>query len=98
MVLLGAVALLAGAAPAARATTFTVNSTADTADAAVGNGVCADSQSRCTLRAAIQEANFTNASDQIAFGIGTGSQTIAPSSALPTVSKPAVIDGRTQPG
>ncbi|HKP71002.1 MAG TPA: choice-of-anchor Q domain-containing protein [Pyrinomonadaceae bacterium] len=36
---------------------FTVNSTADTFDAAPGNGACADAGGQCTLRAAIAEAN-----------------------------------------
>jgi CSLREA domain-containing protein len=36
---------------------FTVNSTADTADANPGDGLCADSNGQCTLRAAIQESN-----------------------------------------
>jgi len=36
---------------------FTVNSTADTIDANPGDGLCADSNGQCTLRAAIQESN-----------------------------------------
>ncbi|RME36321.1 MAG: CSLREA domain-containing protein [Thermoflexia bacterium] len=36
---------------------FIVNTTADTPDANPGNGVCADSSGRCSLRAAIMEAN-----------------------------------------
>ncbi|MGB7207582.1 MAG: choice-of-anchor Q domain-containing protein [Pyrinomonadaceae bacterium] len=36
---------------------FTVNSTADTIDANPGDGLCADSNDQCTLRAAIQESN-----------------------------------------
>lgn len=39
------------------ATTFTVNSLADTPDANPGNGVCADAVGACTLRAAIQESH-----------------------------------------
>ncbi len=37
---------------------FTVNSTADSLDANVGDGICADSNGQCTLRAAIEESNF----------------------------------------
>jgi len=37
--------------------TFDVDSTADTPDAAPGDGVCADASGACSLRAAIQEAN-----------------------------------------
>lgn len=36
---------------------FTVNSAADTVDATPGDGLCADSNGQCTLRAAIQESN-----------------------------------------
>lgn len=36
---------------------FIVNSSGDTVDANVGNGVCADSSGQCTLRAAVMEAN-----------------------------------------
>jgi CSLREA domain-containing protein len=36
---------------------FTVNDSGDTADANPGNTVCADANGKCTLRAAIQEAN-----------------------------------------
>ncbi|HEX4162868.1 MAG TPA: choice-of-anchor Q domain-containing protein [Acidimicrobiales bacterium] len=48
-----------GAAPrlAAAAATFTVNTTNDTSDANPGDGVCADSDGNCSLRAAIEEAN-----------------------------------------
>ena len=36
---------------------FTVNSTEDNSDAYLGNGICDTSMGRCTLRAAIEEAN-----------------------------------------
>src|SRR5437773_5444217 len=39
------------------AVTFFVNTTADTADALPGDGICADSGGACSLRAAVQEAN-----------------------------------------
>jgi hypothetical protein len=53
--LLGASLLLA-AAPAHAAKSFTVNSSLDSADLSVGNGVCdalASGGEQCTLRAAI---------------------------------------------
>jgi CSLREA domain-containing protein len=53
----------------AYAATFTVNSIGDTSDAAPGNGVCADSLGACTLRAAIQEANFSAENDTINFSV-----------------------------
>ncbi|WP_448605208.1 choice-of-anchor Q domain-containing protein [Thermoflexus hugenholtzii] len=43
--------------PSVMAATFTVNTTDDTADANPGDGVCADSLGRCSLRAAVMEAN-----------------------------------------
>lgn len=49
-------------APALAQTTFTVDSTADDAnarDSAPGDGVCSDDNNRCTLRAAVDEANAT---------------------------------------
>ena len=49
------------------AATFTVNSTADGADAAPGNGVCATAAGVCTLRAAVQEANALAGPDNITF-------------------------------
>jgi PKD domain len=51
-----------------------------------------------TFRWAINQANSTEGADQIHFAIGTGVQTIAPLSALPTITDTVVIDGTTQPG
>jgi len=85
----------------ARAVPFTVNSTLDTADANIGNGVCSDGGGNCTLRAAIQEANFTSAADTIGFAIlpFDGSvKTITPTSALPDITQTVTIDGYTQSG
>ncbi|MGQ0600286.1 MAG: choice-of-anchor Q domain-containing protein [Anaerolineales bacterium] len=58
-------------APIGVAAIFTVNSTADAVDTNIGNGVCATAGSVCTLRAAIQEANFTAAADTINLPGGT---------------------------
>ena len=55
-----ALALLSGAPPALALTPFTINDgTSDGGDANKGDCVCADAQmpAKCTLRAAIQEAN-----------------------------------------
>jgi len=61
--LLGAcVTMLPGLAAAA---VFTVNSTGDLPDASLGDGVCDAGSGVCTLRAAVQEANQTAASDTI---------------------------------
>jgi hypothetical protein len=71
------------AAPAL-AITFPVTSTADS-----GGG---------SLRDAITSANATPGLDTIDFAIGTGAQTISPTSVLPTITDPVSIDGTSQPG
>ena len=74
------------AAVATNAQTFTVTSTND-----AGAG---------SLRQAILDANAsTGTTDTIAFNIaGAGVKTIAPTSVLPTITDPIIIDGYTQPG
>lgn len=47
----------------AAAAVFVVDSSVDQVDADPGDGVCADADGRCTLRATIQEANATVAVD-----------------------------------
>jgi CSLREA domain-containing protein len=80
-----------GARPA-HATTFIVNSTADP-------GIDGCTPTECTLREAIDGANARVGVDTIAFNIpGTGVQTIAPTSSLPTITSPVLINGYTQPG
>ncbi|MDT5261167.1 MAG: hypothetical protein QOC61_171, partial [Acidobacteriota bacterium] len=79
--------------------TFIVNSTGDGADSNIADGVCDDGTSHCTLRAAIQQANATAGANTIAFNIPGGSaHTITPTSPLPQVTDPVMIDGTTQPG
>jgi len=60
--LLLACALCAGAA---QATTFTVDVEVDGVDAVPGDGLCATSERRCTLRAAVQEANARPGADVV---------------------------------
>lgn len=48
---------LALAVPARAASVFTVDDASDAPDSVVGDGVCATAQGRCTLRAAVQEAD-----------------------------------------
>ncbi len=72
--------------------TFVVTSPADP-----GDGVC---NTTCTLREAISAANAKPGADVINFnipGIG-GTLTVAPTSALPSITDPVTIDGYTQPG
>ena len=72
------------------AATFTVNSTADDADASIGDGVCATAASLCTLRAAIAEANATTDADVINI---TATGTIDLLSSLPDITESLTIDG-----
>jgi CSLREA domain-containing protein len=75
-----------------------VNATGDTGDSSPGDGVCDDGTGDCTLRAAIEEANARAGRNIIAFNIpGPGPHTIQPSSALPLIFDPVVIDGTTEP-
>lgn len=80
--------------------TFTVNSTND-----VDDGAC--NATHCSLREAINIANITTGTDTIAFNlttadpgyvVSTTSWRIQPTSSLPTITDPVVIDGYTQPG
>ena len=73
-------------------TTFTVNSANDADD-----GTC--DATHCSLREAINTANAHAGADTIAFNIsGEGPHTIQPTSALPDITDPVVIDGYTQSG
>ena len=82
------------------AATYTVNSTGDGTDTSTADGKCDDGTvqdtENCTLRAAIQEANAGNGG-VIKFNI-TGTPTIQPGSALPTIIKTVFIDGYSQAG
>jgi hypothetical protein len=72
-------------AAVASAATFTVNTTADSS---VGS-----------LRQAILDANAAPGTDTIDFAIAaSGVQTISPTTALPDITDPVIIDGYTQPG
>ncbi|RMG27152.1 MAG: hypothetical protein D6730_07780 [Bacteroidetes bacterium] len=79
--------------------TFIVNSLGDNPDLLAGDGVCLDATGSCSLRAAIEEANALPGRDSIAFAIaGAGPFTIAPSSTLPSIAEPLVLDASTQAG
>jgi hypothetical protein len=82
--------VLAATASTAAAATFTVTNTNDS-----GAG---------SLRQAITDANNSGGADTIAFNVsgtgcnGSGVCTIAPTTALPVIVSPVLIDGYTQPG
>jgi CSLREA domain-containing protein len=63
--------LLAPQTPALASANYAVNTTADTADVAPGNGLCADSGGDCSLRAAIEETNASAGMDTITVPAGT---------------------------
>ena len=71
-------------AVASNYTTFLVTSTADS-----GLG---------SLRQAMTDANAQTGADTIQFAIGSGTKSITPLSALPTITDAVTIDGTTQPG
>jgi CSLREA domain-containing protein len=52
----------------AQSSTFTVNTTTDSVDANPGDGVCADANGLCSLRAAIMEANANTNYTEIILG------------------------------
>ena len=69
-----------------------VNSTADTGDT-TPEGTC----NTCTLREAIQEANFVSGADTINFAIpGAGPHTISPNPELPDIEDAVTINGYTE--
>ncbi|MFZ4629812.1 MAG: choice-of-anchor Q domain-containing protein, partial [Blastocatellia bacterium] len=70
--------------------TFVVNSTDDTADANIGDGICATVGAVCTLRAALAEANATPAADIITI---TATGTIQLLTALPEILESVTING-----
>ena len=82
---------------------FTVNSAADTADVLNGDGICADSSGKCTLRAALTESNWHAGANRIEFNLpGSAPVTIQlGSSVMSNVGSSGssvTIDGYTQPG
>jgi hypothetical protein len=62
-------ALMPGSAGASLV--FNVNSTKDGIDADIGDGTCATAQGKCTLRAAIDQANASPVNDEIDLPKGT---------------------------
>lgn len=80
---------------------FRVNSTGDEADANLGNGLCATAGGLCTLRAAIQEANYGGGREIVFTGLPASSTIqvgVAGLGALPALTAPITIDGTTAGG
>lgn len=64
-------------AASANGADFTVDSILDATDASPGDGLCADADDRCTLRAAVQETNALPGADVIVLPTGEFVLTIA---------------------
>ncbi|MBK8466051.1 MAG: proprotein convertase P-domain-containing protein [Chloracidobacterium sp.] len=56
---------------------FFVDTTADTLDATIGDGICADAGGFCSLRAAISESNFAPGANTISLPSGVYTTTLA---------------------
>lgn len=95
--LLVAVGCLLVAPVSASALTYTVDSTGDQVDETPGSGGCKTALSTCTLRAAIEESNFsTGVADEIKFSAAFDGQladTITLGSSLPAIKDPAKVIG-----
>lgn len=88
-------------APAPDRSVLTVDSVADLPDADPGDQRCRTADGRCTLRAAIEQANTGDRPSTIAFALppaAGGPRPIRPRSALPTITQAVTIDGTTQDG
>lgn len=72
-------AVLATPITATMGKTFVVNTTEDTIDVAKGDGKCADSKGKCSLRAAVMESNSTPGLDKIQLAAATYKLTRVPS-------------------
>ncbi len=64
-------ALLLSLAQPAMAAIFMVTDPYDATDANAGDGICADADGHCTLRAAVQESNALAGADIIVLPAGT---------------------------
>ncbi|MGD8455973.1 MAG: right-handed parallel beta-helix repeat-containing protein [Anaerolineales bacterium] len=74
----------------AHAATFVVDDSGDAGDSNLLDGNCDDGGGNCTLRAAMEQANYVNDTDLIQF---SGNMTITLGSTLPTITEPVTIDG-----
>jgi CSLREA domain-containing protein len=84
-----------------QAIVFTVDSTGNASDNNLTDALCATSSGSCTLRAAIQQANFVPGPHEINFNIpGPGIHRINVTypDALPELKFSGIIDGTTQAG
>lgn len=73
LLLIGLFSVCAAAQNIQRSQLFVVNDTADTNDANPGDTFCLDAAGKCTLRAAVQEANTTSLLDAVMFSLPANS-------------------------
>ncbi len=96
-VLLALGCLLVVPATALAAATYTVDSTADEPDVLVNGVACLTAGGKCTLRAAIEESNFSSGTrDEIKFSAAFDGQladTITLGSSLPAIKDPVSVLG-----
>ena len=100
-VLVAALLAVLMVSPVVSQVNFTVNSTGDGGDSNLGDGACDDGTGDCTLRAAIEQANALPGRARIGFNIpgvfGTV-RIIQPTTPLPRILEPVIINGYTQLG
>ncbi|MCB9446641.1 MAG: right-handed parallel beta-helix repeat-containing protein [Ardenticatenaceae bacterium] len=87
--------------PVSSGVPFTVNTTSDAVDLNIGDGICDSSAvtgQQCTLRAAVQEANFSVGSDTIIIPAGTYALTLTGSDTAAAVGDLDITDALTISG
>ena len=96
--LAGALPLVMAAAPASAGPviSFTVNTTADLPDALVGDGICADTNGQCTLRAAIQESDAQPVGAVVDITVPAGTYVLV-NGILPITRNTVVLTGAGAP-
>lgn len=101
LIIFAALLCMLGAASAAKAAEYIVNSTGDQVDEAVGSNSCETAVGTCTLRAAIEESNASiGVNDTIKFGESFNGQigdTIELGTSLPTIADRVIIRGSPSP-
>jgi parallel beta-helix repeat protein len=100
LVLVGGNAFFVYAEPETPNTAYDVTSSDDTPDASLADPLCADSAGNCTLRAAIQQANYHAGFDLITFSINEGGAAVPRiiflGDDLPVITESVLINGNSQ--
>ncbi len=80
-------------APAAGATTFTVDNTGSSADANLNDGICATGTGACSLRAAIEQSNFSSAGAPHTIDLSFVTEISVPAELPPITRNGTFVDG-----